>query len=332
MARAFVFGALSVIPAIFIEFLFSGKSLIPSTLECFLVVGPTEELCKLLATWFAVRKENSFDKPADGIVYAAATSLGFAFAENLYYFASVNSHTFVVRAGLSVPMHVLEAVPWAVALGRIKCDDTAPKRLLISGFIVASLVHGMFDALCFQIAYPHDTAFIVLLLLTLFEWRLYVLSMKETLRLGRRLMTRRMFSSSKMRKEVEPAPPFNWRWFVMPMLIASAISIVAWITLKSSSLRIEPGQAVQLDVAIISLLMIGLGILVAYRSPGRTIRESSLALALSGFSLSFITGWPSASPLESGVYFAALGAFGSWLGEMLQDEELHRTHKTPQES
>lgn len=66
-------------------------------------------------------------------------------------------------------------------------------------------------------------------------------------------------------------------------------------------------------------MIIGLGILVAFRAPRHTIGESALSLALSGFSLSFISGWPSANPLESGVYFAALGDFGSWLGEMLQD-------------
>jgi protease PrsW len=325
LARAFVFGALSVIPGTCAEYVLAGASTLPNLIECCFVVGPIEELCKLAATWFAVARDDSFDKPADGIVYAAAASLGFAFAENLYYFASMNSHTFVVRAGLSVPMHVLEAVPWAVALGRIRCDDTAPRRILFSGFVIASILHGVFDSVCFQIRDPHDIALIVLFVLSLLEWRLYVLSMREMLRLGRRLIQRRMFSSSRLRKEPVVSERFSWFWFVLPAVLSFLTCCGVWAALRYLAPQMDVVVPMQTDLAVVSILMIVLGIIVAYRSPGHTIRESALALALSGFSISFVASWPGVNPLESGVYFAALGAFGSWLGEMLQDEEIHRT-------
>src|SRR5579883_1762577 len=117
LTKTFVFGALAAVPCALIEY-YSMGSAIPSTLQCFLIIGPLEELSKLIATLFGIGKERHFDDAADGIVFGAAAALGFAFAENLYYFASLNSHTFVIRCGLSVPSHVLEAVPWAVALGK----------------------------------------------------------------------------------------------------------------------------------------------------------------------------------------------------------------------
>lgn len=318
MARAFGFGAISVIPGMLLEFLFSGRSHDPSIFECFFIIGPVEELCKLIATVLAVGKERSFDRPADGIVYGAAAALGFAFAENLYYFSSLNTHTFIVRTGLSVPSHVLAGIPWAVALGRIKCDELAPKRIIIGGFFVASLLHGMFDALCYQIHYPRDIALLALLALTIFEWRLYMLSMVEMARLGRRLLQRRIFSRRDSKPEPLPAEAFKWRWFFLPMLACFVIASLAWLLLNSFVTRSGLLNPFHIDVALISVLMLILGIVVSYVSPGRTVRESSLALAISGFCLSFVSAWPSLDPLESGVYFAVLGAFGSWLGEMLQ--------------
>jgi RsiW-degrading membrane proteinase PrsW (M82 family) len=324
LARTFVFGAVSVIPAIVLEFFAGAKLMLPETVECFFIIGPVEELCKLLATYIAVRNEDCFDKPADGIVYAAAASLGFAFAENLYYFASSDTHTFIMRAGLSVPMHALSAIPWAVALGRLKCDSQAPKRIMFSGFVIASILHGLFDALCFQIHFAHDTTLLILLALTLFEWRLYVLSVSEMLRLGRRLMRRRMFSSSRLRTQNSSVEPFKLRWFLLPLVFSTIICTSVWILLKALAFKLDSGSAFHADTAVVSIIILSIGVYVAYRSPGHTVRESALALALSGFALSFLASWPSANPIESGVYFAALGAFGSWLGEMLQDHELRR--------
>lgn len=321
LARAFVFGAIAVLPCSIFEFALLSGSATPSTLQCFLIIGPLEELCKLMATLLAVGRDRNFDDPADGIVFGAAAALGFAFAENLYYFASHSTHVFVVRSGLSVPSHVLAAVPWAVALGKIKCDELAPKRLIVSGLIVASILHGMYDALCYQIHYQRDIAVIALLVFTLLEWRLYLLSMKETLRLGRRLIRRRMLASRTWKKqdpEVQ-SPAFNWRWCFIPMIAGLVIAAASWAgifpLLKHGVLLPD-----HVDVVLVTVLMINTGIIAAYFSPGRTEKEAALGLALGGFCLSFTTGWPSHDPMESGIYFALLGAFGGWLGEMLQSQ------------
>lgn len=321
LARAFLFGAIAVVPCSIVEFVILGGNFTPSTWQCFLLIGPIEELCKLIATLLAVGKERSFDDPADGIVFGAAAALGFAFAENLYYFASLSTHVFVVRSGLSVPSHVLASVPWAVALGKIKCDELAPKRLIFSGLIVASLLHGMYDALCYQIHYQRDNAVIALAVLTLLEWRLYMLSMKETLRLGRRLVRRRMLASRTWKKtEAAGATNFSWKWCLIPLVCAFSISSLSWYGIFPLLKQSVP-LPLHVDVVIVTLLMLITGIVTAYFSPGRTEKEAALGLALGGFCLSFITGWPSHDPMESGVYFAVLGAFGGWLGEMLQTHQ-----------
>src|SRR5207249_4382994 len=87
MARAFLMGALSTIPAVVLEVMFSHPGDGATALECFLVIGPAEEISKFLATLWSVRRERDFDEPSDGIVAAAAAALGFAFAENIGYFA-----------------------------------------------------------------------------------------------------------------------------------------------------------------------------------------------------------------------------------------------------
>ena len=97
-----------------------------------------------------------FDEPVDGIVYAAATALGFATAENaLYLFKAYGMGTETVatlgtiRAFLSVPGHALWSAMWGYALGFAKFSDA--KRggeLIVKGLILAAVLHGTFNLVC----------------------------------------------------------------------------------------------------------------------------------------------------------------------------------------
>src|SRR5437868_9866925 len=120
MARAFLMGALSTIPAVVLEVMFSHPGDGATLLECFLVIGPAEEISKFLATLWSVRRERDFDEPSDGIVAAAAAALGFAFAESIGYFAGGGAERVIIRTVLSVPGHVLFAVSYGAALGRMR--------------------------------------------------------------------------------------------------------------------------------------------------------------------------------------------------------------------
>ena len=50
-----------------------------------LVIGPVEELAKLLPFLLIVIRLKAFDEPLDGIIYASFIGLGYAAAENVYY-------------------------------------------------------------------------------------------------------------------------------------------------------------------------------------------------------------------------------------------------------
>ena len=81
---AFIYGIISVIPAIVISVLVS--SLIPSNTVLFsILIAPViEEFCK---GYFVVllSKDNTFDGPLDGFVYGAMVGSGFAAVENILY-------------------------------------------------------------------------------------------------------------------------------------------------------------------------------------------------------------------------------------------------------
>lgn len=145
--RMFIVGLLIFFPAALIErpFAHFGYGLV-------LVIAPVvEELCKFLAVQQLVYKNREFDEPMDGIVYAASVALGFASLENLgYLIEALNSgvfvSTYVLRAILSVPGHVLFSSLWGYTLGLAKFAPVKFRRkIIIQGLISSILVHGIFN-------------------------------------------------------------------------------------------------------------------------------------------------------------------------------------------
>jgi RsiW-degrading membrane proteinase PrsW (M82 family) len=103
---ALVWGMLSTIPVFALQFMFSTfpdlnfMSYLQAQINdyfyfalTFLVfVALIEELVKAIATVVSIEKNKSeFNQVVDGIVYAAVVALGFAIAENVYYFTSAVS-------------------------------------------------------------------------------------------------------------------------------------------------------------------------------------------------------------------------------------------------
>lgn len=161
IAVVFALGAASVVPAALVEWAFGRASpwlnptyatlggqpsALPLSIGVFsVVVGVTEEGAKLLAALFAARRRE-FDEPVDGIVYATASSLGFAALENVSYFAQGRLSPALVcaRAFMTVPAHVFFAAIWGYALG---ARILHKRRILLLFFVVSALAHGAFDAL-----------------------------------------------------------------------------------------------------------------------------------------------------------------------------------------
>ncbi len=162
LIKAFFFGCLSVLPAIFIEkgltslYYLIGGGVFPGFIDGayngYIVAGCSEEFCKLTLLALAVWKSREFDEYFDGIVYAAFVSLGFAGLENFVYVFGQESFgesllTGGMRAILSVPAHFLFGVAMGYYFALAKFQPHRRRHNLTMAFVVPMLLHGTFDAL-----------------------------------------------------------------------------------------------------------------------------------------------------------------------------------------
>lgn len=161
VAVTFVLGGVATIPAGFAELFlvnlspwldprvvtFGGQLFaLPLAFVVFtVVVGTCEEGAKMLGAGFAVRRRE-FDEPVDGIVYGIVSSLGFAAAENIRYFAMtrLSAPIVIARCFMSVPAHMFFGAIWGYALGA-RLVERRPRVLLF--LVLAAAAHGLFDAL-----------------------------------------------------------------------------------------------------------------------------------------------------------------------------------------
>jgi protease PrsW len=161
IAVTFVLGGLATVPAGFAELFlvnvspwldprvvtFGGQLFaLPLAFVVFtVVVGMCEEGAKMLGASVAVRRRE-FDEPIDGIVYGIVSSLGFAAAENVRYFAMtrLSAPIVIARCFMSVPAHMFFGAIWGYALGA-RLVSRRPRVLLF--LVLAAAAHGLFDAL-----------------------------------------------------------------------------------------------------------------------------------------------------------------------------------------
>jgi RsiW-degrading membrane proteinase PrsW (M82 family) len=86
----------------------------------FFVVAPVQEVAKVAAAWPALLTKH-VDEPYDGVVYAAAASLGFAAVDSGQLLrAHPDGGIWVARALVALPSHVFFSCLWGYALGRAK--------------------------------------------------------------------------------------------------------------------------------------------------------------------------------------------------------------------
>ncbi|HZN10358.1 MAG TPA: PrsW family glutamic-type intramembrane protease [Blastocatellia bacterium] len=142
----------------------------------FLVVGPIEELAKLLVVYFYAYRRPEFDEPLDGVIYSAAAALGFAAAENLIYlWQSQAFEVVLLRGPLSNPGHALFSALWGLALSRAKAAPNlwrARLPIVAGGWLAATVVHALFDTMLILAARVSIVFFLVLLgaMAALFFW------------------------------------------------------------------------------------------------------------------------------------------------------------------
>ena len=154
IAITFGLGCLITIPAAIIEWVLLGESFLEEgaglggiAAGMLFVVGPVEEICKFLVVRFKAYRSAYFDEPMDGLIYAAAASLGFASLENLFYVFEFGPEVMLVRAPLSTLAHLVFGCIWGYALGVHHASGRKRPMLVVGALALGALTHAAFNVL-----------------------------------------------------------------------------------------------------------------------------------------------------------------------------------------
>lgn len=158
--KLMIFGALSCIPAAFMEGFLDGAvlpqypegSLGYAVTMAFASAALCEEICKFLFLRLGTWRNPEFGYRFDGIVYAVAIAVGFAVLENIMYVLEGGLYTALMRGVLAVPLHSFCGVFMGVFYGAAKkasVEGRSSGKLLALALIVPMLIHGFYDTLAF---------------------------------------------------------------------------------------------------------------------------------------------------------------------------------------
>jgi len=157
LALCFALGGAATIPAINAErWLFSMVAPAPYShvfevvFLAFIGVALVEEGIKYLVLVAGAYTGKFFNEPLDGIVYAVLIAMGFATFENILYADRYDWQTMVLRAFTAVPAHLAFAIVQGYYVGLAKFRPAKRSKLLFRGFVVALLLHGVYDFLILQ--------------------------------------------------------------------------------------------------------------------------------------------------------------------------------------
>lgn len=144
----------------------------------FLGVGLIEESIKLSVLLIFVWRSPNFDYRYDGIVYAVASSLGFAALENVLYVIQFGTQVSIGRAIFAIPGHTTFGVFMGYYLSRAKnhkMQNHKIRQFFMSLYAIAipTLIHGTYD---FLLSTPAKEAgygnyfFIMVIILDIWAW------------------------------------------------------------------------------------------------------------------------------------------------------------------
>ena len=185
--NCFLFGMLSIVPAVIIELLFDKTGINDKTdvyktlVYAFLIVGLFEELCKFIVLRFYALKKEVFNEPFDGIVYSVMISMGFATIENVFYAISGGLGTTFLRMLTAVPLHATAGVFMGYYVGKAKFGKYKI-LLLFTGLFTAVIIHGLYDFFLFQKEIPALAvfSFISLIIAIIFSFRAIKISLNSS--------------------------------------------------------------------------------------------------------------------------------------------------------
>lgn len=355
LAFTFFAGMLATFPAALVEqlvdlFVFpygegAGKGdLFSSAIAAFFVIGPVEELCKLLAILAVAANRALFDEPMDALVYAGAAALGFASLENSLYCMEYGSASYVMRAILTVPAHVCFAAVWAWGLGvwLLRARGAGGFFLFLASFAAAISLHGLWDLLLFTQA-PLLVLMVLPLLLAMagitalafFHFRKISPHRWSRLPPGMRTAQRRA-AEEKLRGGLSVG------WIAGGTFIHAAVAVTVFLV-SGAAASLLPGAGASLltlgflarageppmllALAVLTLLTgaayFATGIVIGRLSRSRTIVEPAISAVLA-VSLLFVLFAPSSGTpgllafLFMGPVLFGLSCLGGWIGERWQ--------------
>lgn len=150
---SFFAGCFSVLPVFGVQYLFGDffdrhGSMGETFLFYVLQVGAVEEASKLLLALVVLRFLVKANEPIDYLVHGAAVATGFAAVENVLYIDLYGVDVIRGRAPISAFIHMaLVSVPlYFYAKNKfLNPDGSAKFRAALGGYLVAVLIHGLFD-------------------------------------------------------------------------------------------------------------------------------------------------------------------------------------------
>jgi RsiW-degrading membrane proteinase PrsW (M82 family) len=227
LAKIFIFGSLSIIPAIIIELILTGvlgtvgitddSNLIGLFLYYLIGVGLVEEGCKWLIMKLTTWNNKEFDHIFDALVYAVFASLGFATIENILYVFQNGLYTGILRAVLSVPGHAFFGVYMGYYYGIAKqCHLNGQNKLsssaLFKSIAIPTLIHGLFD---FLLSTEYEEVIIVYFALVIF---LYITAFIKINRFSKIQNNLQNPFGIQPRKDIIPGVPFVQMQVGQPMV------------------------------------------------------------------------------------------------------------------
>lgn len=158
LVKVFVLGIASTYPAIRLDMFLTDiefYNMLPKPayelFVAFIQAGFFEELLKFLVVMIFVYRHRHFDEVTDGILYTITVSLGFAAVENVLYVVGKPFNVALARALTAVPFHAVCSGVMGYYIGRAKFARVKrmERRLLLTGFSIAVLVHGVYNFLLY---------------------------------------------------------------------------------------------------------------------------------------------------------------------------------------
>ncbi len=156
LTKIFIFGCLTIIPAVILENVYSaffiGEKEVESFADIFFGVALIEEFVKWIVVYVICFKNKHFDETYDAIVYAAYSALAFACIENILYVLldedGAGIFVGIMRAFTAVPGHLFDGVIMGYYFAKArsaKAQNRSAFGLLLCSLFVPAFVHGIYD-------------------------------------------------------------------------------------------------------------------------------------------------------------------------------------------